>query len=79
MAGEWEPVTWGDLATLEYGKALRTYSQVTNTARVFGTNGPIGWHQEALWQGPGVIIGRKGAYRGVRYTEEPYWVLISVE
>ncbi|MDR6954738.1 type I restriction enzyme S subunit [Ancylobacter sp. 3268] len=75
MAGEWELVTWGDLATLEYGRALRTYGQVTNAARVFGTNGPIGWHTEALWSGPGVIVGRKGAYRGVHYTEEPYWVI----
>jgi type I restriction enzyme S subunit len=75
MAGEWQETTWGDLATLEYGKALRDYQDTPNAVRVFGTNGPIGWHDEALWRGPGVIVGRKGAYRGVHYTEEPYWVI----
>jgi type I restriction enzyme S subunit len=75
MAGEWQETTWGDLASLEYGKALRDYRDTPSIARVFGTNGPIGWHDEALWRGPGVIVGRKGAYRGVHYTEDPYWVI----
>src|SRR5271167_652126 len=75
MAVEWQETTWGDLATLEYGKALRDYQDTPSTARVFGTNGPIGWHDKALWHGPGVIVGRKGAYRGVQYTEDPYWVI----
>jgi type I restriction enzyme S subunit len=42
---------------------------------VFGSNGPIGWTSEALTQGPGVILGRKGAYRGVEYWREPFWVI----
>lgn len=75
MVGEWKETTWGDLATLEYGKALRDYGDEPRGARVFGTNGPIGWHDEALWEGPGVIVGRKGAYRGVHYSEGPYWVI----
>ena len=75
MAGEWLETTWGALATLEYGKALRDYQDTPSIARVFGTNGPIGWHDKALWYGPGVIVGRKGAYRGIHYTEDPYWVI----
>ncbi len=42
---------------------------------MFGSNGPIGWTSEALTQGPGVILGRKGAYRGVEYWREPFWVI----
>jgi len=75
MGGEWHRHTWGELATLEYGKALAGYRAVPSKARVFGTNGPIGWHTDALWDGPGVIVGRKGAYRGVHYTTTPYWVI----
>jgi type I restriction enzyme, S subunit len=75
MGGEWHKTTWGELATLEYGKALREYEDVPKAARVFGTNGPIGWNDQALWEGPGVIVGRKGAYRGVHYTDGPYWVI----
>lgn len=65
---------WGDIVTLEYGKSLRTYSD-SGTYRVYGTNGPIGWNDRALVKGPGVIIGRKGAYRGVHYSPAPFYVI----
>ena len=75
MAGEWRSSTWGDEVCLEYGKALRGYSQTHGKYRVFGSNGPIGWTNNALTQGPGVILGRKGAYRGVEYCRDPFWVI----
>ena len=75
MAGEWRPSTWGDEITLEYGKALRDYSHSGGPIRVFGSNGPIGWTGQALATGPGVILGRKGAYRGVHFSAEPFHVI----
>ena len=36
---------------------------------------PIGWATTALADGPGVILGRKGAYRGVEYSREPFFVI----
>lgn len=75
MAGEWRTSTWGDEISLEYGKALRGYDDAQGQYRVFGSNGPIGWTSEPLAQGPGVILGRKGAYRGVQYSHEPFFVI----
>jgi len=75
MANDWRPSTWGDEVTLEYGKAIRGYSQIRGNYRVFGSNGPIGWTSDALTQGPGVVLGRKGAYRGVEFCREPFWVI----
>jgi type I restriction enzyme, S subunit len=75
MAGEWRDMRWGDLATLQYGRALRGHDTGTGPFRVFGTNGPIGWHTEALCSHPSVIIGRKGAYRGVHYSPAPFFVI----
>ena len=43
--------------------------------RVFGSNGPIGWTSEPLASGPGVILGRKGAYRGVEFSRDPFFVI----
>jgi type I restriction enzyme S subunit len=42
---------------------------------VFGSNGPVGWTTEALANGPGIILGRKGAYRGVEFSREPFFVI----
>ena len=75
MAGKWRASTWGEEISLEYGKALRGHDESKGRYRVFGANGPIGWTSEPLVQGPGVILGRKGAYRGVQYSREPFFVI----
>lgn len=76
MARSWGTATWGDLAVLEYGRALRGYQDSkSRMARVYGTNGAIGWTFEALGDGPTVVVGRKGAYRGVHYAPQPFWVI----
>ncbi|MBV6812359.1 restriction endonuclease subunit S [Xanthomonas campestris pv. passiflorae] len=75
MVSEWRDTTWGEEISLEYGKAIRGYDEVRGKYRVFGSNGAIGWTENALAEGPGVILGRKGAYRGVRFWREPFWVI----
>jgi type I restriction enzyme S subunit len=75
MPGEWRASTWGEEISLEYGKALRSYDEAQGRYRVFGSNGPIGWTSEPLAPGPGVVLGRKGAYRGVQYSPEPFFVI----
>ena len=72
---EWRRSTWGEEISLEYGKSLRDYSDAAGHFRVFGTNGPIGWTDKPLADGPGVILGRKGAYRGVHYSSDPFFVI----
>jgi len=75
MMGEWRSSTWGEEVSLEYGKSLRGYDAAKGQYRVFGSNGPIGWTAQPLAPGPGVILGRKGAYRGVQYSSEPFFVI----
>lgn len=75
MGGDWRKARWGDIATLEYGKCLRGYQEATGTYRVFGTNGPIGWHDKPLCPFSSVIVGRKGAYRGIHFSPEPFFVI----
>jgi type I restriction enzyme, S subunit len=75
MGGEWRRSTWGDEISLEYGKALRSHDSNKGPYRVFGSNGPIGWTDQPLAPGPGVILGRKGAYRGVGFSREPFFVI----
>lgn len=75
MPDEWKKCRWGELATLEYGKALRDYESAIGPYPVYGTNGAIGRHSASLCNHPGVIIGRKGAYRGVHFSKEPFYVI----
>ncbi len=72
---EWRESTWGAEISLEYGKGIRGYADAVGPYRVFGSNGPVGWTKEALAPGPGVILGRKGAYRGVQFSKDPFFVI----
>jgi type I restriction enzyme S subunit len=56
----WEVRILGDLLELAYGKALKEENRMGGKIPVFGSNGQIGWHEEKLANGPGIIVGRKG-------------------
>lgn len=71
----WRVMSWGDVATLEYGRALRGYDEKRGRYRVYGPNGPIGWSDRYLCPHAGVVIGRKGAYRGVHFSPVPFYVI----
>lgn len=74
MPTGWTRKRWGDLIELCYGQSMETRDGHPRF-RVYGTDGPIGWSTEYLCPHPGVIIGRKGAYRGVHYSRLPFWVI----
>ena len=71
----WKTTFWGQISTLEYGKRLRDYKNDTGKFTVYGTNGTVGTCDKYLCNRPGVIIGRKGAYRGVHYSNKPFYVI----
>jgi type I restriction enzyme, S subunit len=71
----WRRTTWGELASLEYGKSLREYQESAGEVPVYGTNGRIGFTDRPLCSFPSVVIGRKGAYRGVHYSDRPFFVI----
>jgi len=74
--GGWQKATWGDLIELAYGRALREPKLEAGPVAVWGTNGPTGAFVTAPQEeGPTIVIGRKGAYRGVRLTRDPFWVI----
>jgi type I restriction enzyme, S subunit len=71
----WRVANWGALVSLEYGKSLRDYDRSNLAYPVYGTNGMIGSHSRPLCNHPGIIIGRKGAYRGVHFCSTPFFVI----
>ena len=73
----WRQSTWGDEISLEYGKSLKDYANAIGPVRVYGSNGPIGYTDIALANGPGIVLGRKGAYRGVEYSTGPFFVIYT--
>lgn len=69
-------LNWGELITLEYGKPVKDKESTDRKVPVYGTNGQIGTsHLPAQCKHPSFILGRKGAYRGVHYSDCPFSVI----
>ena len=72
------PEGWGvkplrELIELAYGKALKAADRRGGKTPVYGSNGRVGWHDEALADGPGVIVGRKGNPGIVTWSHTPFY------
>ena len=66
----------GEAVTLNYGKSLPEPTRRAGTVKIYGTNGPCGFHDTSLADGPGVILGRKGeGHLGVKWCQSPFWVI----
>ena len=48
----WEVERLGDVLTLNYGKALKADDRRGGEVAVYGSGGLVGWHDEALVEGP---------------------------
>ena len=67
---------WGDLISLEYGKPVADKENTNGPVPVYGTNGQIGTSfKKPLCPIPSFIVGRKGAYRGVHFSDKPFSVI----
>jgi len=72
----WPLVASRDLFELRYGRALVETKRRPGRVPVYGTNGRCGSHDEALFKGPGVVLGRKGqGPLGVEWCDDDYWVI----
>ena len=56
----WEVGKLGDIYEFAYGKSLPQKKRISGEILVYGSNGIVGTHNEALVEGPGIIVGRKG-------------------
>jgi len=69
----WTVRKLGDVLELRYGKALKESERVPGPVPVYGSNGPVGTHHEALVRGPGIVVGRKGYPGTVKFAEQDFF------
>ena len=69
----WRTVKLGEVVAFHYGKSLPKRNRVSGGVPVYGSAGLIDWHNKALVQGRGIIIGRKGTIGSVHKSETPFF------
>jgi len=70
---DWEVGKLGDLLELIYGKGLKEELRTGSGFPVIGSSGVVGYHNEYLATGPGIVIGRKGTLGKVIYLYENFY------
>jgi type I restriction enzyme S subunit len=73
MKEGWFTCTIGDICIFNYGSGLSEKKRRSGEIPVYGSNGIIGYHDEALVHEPGIIIGRKGTLGKVFFSRVPFY------
>jgi type I restriction enzyme, S subunit len=69
----WEVKKLKDVLELKYGKALKKTDRLDGDVPVYGSSGIVGFHNNYLVQGPGIIVGRKGNVGSVFWSDEDFY------
>ena len=78
LRSDWLQRPLGDLLTLRYGTGLPSRRRRPGPYPVYGSGGIIGYHDEPLVPGPGIIVGRKGSIGTVHYEGRSFFPIDTV-
>ena len=73
IPNDWEVKKLGTLIDLKYGKGLKEEDRINGSYPVFGSDGVVGFHDEYLVKGPGIVIGRKGNAGAVNWASKNFY------
>lgn len=69
----WSVCALGDVANLRYGKSLPARNRRPGSVAVVSSAGIVDNHDQALVEGPGVVIGRKGNVGSVWWVGDSFF------
>ena len=70
----WTRAYLGEIVDFQYGKGLAKKERDDNgLIPVYGSNGIVGRHSDALISEPALVIGRKGSCGAVNLAPDPFW------
>lgn len=66
---DWKVNRLKTFCTFTYGDSLANENRVEGGVPVYGSNGIVGYHNKAITHKPCIIIGRKGSYGKVNFSQ----------
>jgi type I restriction enzyme S subunit len=65
----WDAIKLKWVCSFIYGNSLSSEDRIEGDIPVYGSNGIVGYHNKAITQKPCIIIGRKGSFGKINYSE----------
>jgi len=75
IMSKWKKCKLGEVITLNYGKSLPAKKRNGGDIPVYSSAGLTGWHDKALVDSKGLIIGRKSTIGKVYKSEIPFYAI----
>lgn len=75
---KWKTAKLREVLQLNYGKALKAETRIKGDIPVYGSSGIVGTHKDALVEGCGIIIGRKGNVGSVFWSHDSFYPIDTV-
>lgn len=75
---EWEIKQVDYFLELAYGKSLPKNIRSEGVIPVYGSGGSSGYHNKALVEGPGIVVGRKGSIGTLYWVDGPFFPIDTV-
>jgi type I restriction enzyme S subunit len=74
----WAVESLEDIIELAYGKSLKKEDRTAGGYPVYGSGGLTGTHNEALVDGPGIVVGRKGTVGSLYWEDKSFFPIDTV-
>jgi type I restriction enzyme S subunit len=74
----WAQSSLGDIAPLNYGKALKSTDRKEGNVPVYGSSGIVGTHNVALVDSGAIVVGRKGNVGSLNFSPVPCFPIDTV-
>lgn len=78
VPAHWDVTRLKTVCRFVYGDALADQNRRPGEVKVFGSNGPVGLHDEANTAGPCLLIGRKGSFGKINFSEDQAFAIDTV-
>lgn len=74
----WEAGRLSDILELLYGKSLTKEDRQSGPYPVYGSGGVTGYNNQALVNGPGIVVGRKGTVGSLYWEDRNFFPIDTV-
>lgn len=69
----WVEVALGEVCEFKYGKSLPEGKRAGGKIPVYGSNGIVGYHDQAITDGMTIVLGRKGSFGEINLSPVSCW------
>ena len=70
---DWKEYKLGDVLTIKYGKDHKQLAD--GNIPIYGSGGIMRYGERSLYEGPSILIPRKGSLNNILFSAEPFWTV----